>query len=332
MAELLEEICQRLEAGKWVIEPSGPAKHRGERRTMYRKAGAILGSYYHPVLIRNLSESGALIEGLVDAPLGTQIIIDFGECELTVATVRRASKKQHGIEFGQPLVSDGIGGLCTSHRVSPYLLSKAGLSTSDHGGTTREWDAANAFTIEKLTESLGMKMPPRLIGRSDTQFSRTRGEHDSVEEGARAFQNLSLLNPGSHAPRYFAPEEIERLKNAVKASHNPSLKYIIALVVLTGERLQDLLTARWDDIDLETCQLTIPASGSAKPRQIRLSPAAVAIINQLPRWDDCPYAIANPRTKKPYHSFFGSWDAARKKAGLADISIHDLRNSGTRSW
>lgn len=327
-----DEFCQRLEAGTWIIEPSGPAKHRGERRTMYRKAGAILGSYYHPVLIRNLSESGALIEGLVDVPLGTQIIIDFGECELAVATVRRIIKKQHGIEFGQPLVSDGIGGLCTSHRVSPYLLSKAGLSTSDHAGTAREWDPANASTIEKLSENLGLKMPARLAGRPDRSLSHTRNEHEHATDSANPFQSLSILNAGSSNARYITPEEMERLKKAVETSHNPSLKYIVALVVLTGERLQDLLTARWDDIDLETRQLTISVSKSGKPRRVHLSAAAAAIVKQLPRWDDCPYAIANPRTRKPYHSFFGSWDAARKKAGLADISIHDLRNSGARSW
>ncbi len=326
------EFCQRLEAGKWIIEPSGPAKHRSERRTMYRKADVILGSYCHPVLIRNLSESGALIEGLIGVPLGTQIIVDFGECELAVATVRRASKKQHGIQFGQPLVGDGIGGLCTSHRVSPYLLSKAGLSTSDHTGTAREWDSTNAFTIEKLSENLGLKMPAKLIGRSDRQFSRAHNERDHAGNSANPFQSLSTLNPGNSTARYLTREEMERLKKAVETSHNPSLKHIIALVVLTGERLQDLLTAKWEDIDLVTCQLSISSSVSENPRQVDLSAAAVAVINQLPRWDDCPYAIANPRTKKPYHSFFGSWDAARKKAGLTDISIHDLRNSGTRNW
>jgi integrase len=200
--------------------------------------------------------------------------------------------------------------------VSPYLLSKAGLSTSDHAGTAREWDPANASTIEKLSENLGLKMPARLAGRPDRPLSHTRNEHEHATDSANPFQSLSILNAGSSNARYITPEEMERLKKAVETSHNPSLKYIVALVVLTGERLQDLLTARWDDIDLETRQLA----------------AAAAIVKQLPRWDDCPYAIANPRTRKPYHSFFGSWDAARKKAGLADISIHDLRNSGARSW
>ena len=330
-----DELCQRLEAGEWVINPSGPAKHRSERRTLYRKAGAILGSYHHPVLIRNLSESGALIEGLIDVPLGTQIIVDFGECELAVATVQRANKKQHGVAFAQPLVSDGIGGLCTSHRVSPYLLSKAGISTSDPTGAPRLWDPANAFTVETLSESLGLKLPAQPLGQGGEIGTGIGGMLPKSQNGLNAaspMQSLSLLNPGSAAQRHFTREELERLKSAVEASHNPSLKYIIALVVLTGERLQDLLTAQWNDIDLEARQLTIPSPEAGKARQAHLSTAAVAVISQLPRWDGCPYAIVNPRTKKPYQSFFGSWDAARKKAGLANIGIHDLRNCGAKVW
>lgn len=37
--------------------------------------------------------------------------------------------------------------------------------------------------------------------------------------------------------------------------------------------------------------------------------------------------FANPKTRKPYVSFFYSWDTARKQAGLADVRIHDLRHS-----
>ena len=42
--------------------------------------------------------------------------------------------------------------------------------------------------------------------------------------------------------------------------------------------------------------------------------------------------IVNPRTRQPFKSVFASWDAARTKAGLASLSIHDLRNSLQKSW
>ncbi|WP_235302937.1 EAL domain-containing protein [Sphingopyxis sp. MWB1] len=118
-------LLEQTETGAWTIKPSGPARQRNDRFHMYRKVGAIHGNHRYEVVIRNLSATGALIEGLLDVPLGTQFVIDFGEGQLATATVRRSVKHQQGVEFEQSLVSDGNGGLCTRHRVSPYLIAEA---------------------------------------------------------------------------------------------------------------------------------------------------------------------------------------------------------------
>ena len=44
-----------------------------------------------------------------------------------MATVRRSAGSLQGLEFEQPLVDDGAGGLCTRNRVSPYVLAAAGM-------------------------------------------------------------------------------------------------------------------------------------------------------------------------------------------------------------
>ncbi|MCW1383054.1 EAL domain-containing protein [Novosphingobium sp. KCTC 2891] len=122
-----EEFLRCLAEGDWVIEPSGPAKQRHYRQAMFRRIGAIHDNHYYPVVLRNLSVSGALIEGLVEVPVGTEFVVDLGEGQLAVSTVRRSRKSQQGVEFEHALVSDGNGGLCTRHRVSPYQLAAAGL-------------------------------------------------------------------------------------------------------------------------------------------------------------------------------------------------------------
>jgi site-specific recombinase XerD len=35
----------------------------------------------------------------------------------------------------------------------------------------------------------------------------------------------------------------------------------------------------------------------------------------------------NPNTLRPFVSFHCGWDTARKRAGLADVRVHDLRHS-----
>ncbi|WP_273180146.1 tyrosine-type recombinase/integrase [Ferrovum myxofaciens] len=37
--------------------------------------------------------------------------------------------------------------------------------------------------------------------------------------------------------------------------------------------------------------------------------------------------FANPKTHKPFVSIFTGWNSARKRAGLAEVRIHDLRHS-----
>ena len=75
----------------------------------------------------NLSRSGAMIEGLIDVPDGTKFVLDFGEGQLVVATVKRSMNDRQGVQFETPLVEDGHGGLCPRHRVSPYAVAEAGL-------------------------------------------------------------------------------------------------------------------------------------------------------------------------------------------------------------
>lgn len=122
-----EELLGHVASGEWVVKPTGPARHRCDRISLFRKARAIHDNHCYDVMIRNMSSSGALMEGLVGVPKGTQFVIDFGDGQLALATVRRSIKHQQGVEFEEPLVSDGNGGLCTSRRVSPYNMAAAGL-------------------------------------------------------------------------------------------------------------------------------------------------------------------------------------------------------------
>ena len=140
------ELMDHTEAGSWTIKPSGPARQRNDRFSMFRKVTAIHDNHRYAVVIRNLSATGAFIEGILDVPIGTRFVIDFGEGQLVTATVRRSVKHQQGIEFEQTMVSDGNGGLCTRHRVSPYLIAAAAQQTSALAlpafTTTSDWKAA----------------------------------------------------------------------------------------------------------------------------------------------------------------------------------------------
>ena len=116
-----------MSEGTFKIEPEGPDKYRSDRRTVFRRIGVIHEDHRYNAVLRDLSRTGALVEGLLGVPEKTPLVLDLGAGQLAVCVVTRTREAQIAVEFETPLVSDGSGGLCTRHRVSPYALAAAGM-------------------------------------------------------------------------------------------------------------------------------------------------------------------------------------------------------------
>ncbi|WP_379547247.1 putative bifunctional diguanylate cyclase/phosphodiesterase [Qipengyuania sp. DSG2-2] len=125
-----EVILQRITSGEFKIEPEGPDLHRRERRSVFRKIGIIHEDHHYRATMRDLSTNGSRIEGIMGVPVGTPLVLDLGAGQLAVCEVKRSNDSFIAVEFETPLVSDGAGGLCTRHRVSPYALAAAGMPLS----------------------------------------------------------------------------------------------------------------------------------------------------------------------------------------------------------
>lgn len=141
---------------------------------------------------------------------------------------------------------------------------------------------------------------------------------------ARSVPSLEINNKKE---RYLSNEETEILMNAVKKSPNKVLPFIIGMLLLTGARRGEVLHAKWEDFDAKTMTWRIPISKSGKARHVPMSAGVINILDTIPRIKDCPYVFANPKTQKPFKQPFQAWDTARKKAGLSDVRMHDLRHS-----
>lgn len=120
------------------------------------------------------------------------------------------------------------------------------------------------------------------------------------------------------------PAQARRLLQLARASPNPQLKFVVALLMLTGVKQAELLNARWSEIDFRTSAWHVPASKGGEARSLSIDPSTIALLRALPRWGGCPFIIANPQTKKAHRSFARSWDSARVKAGLPYMEIHEL--------
>ena len=144
---------------------------------------------------------------------------------------------------------------------------------------------------------------------------------------ANPTQGAQLFVLNNARERYLTAEETLRLKNAMQHSENQQLQFIVPLLLMTGARKRELLDARWEHFDVDRRNWRIPTSKSGKPRHVPLSAIVLEILAQVPRWEGCPFVVPNPQTRLPYKSIYCSWNTARKKAGLPEVRMHDLRHS-----
>lgn len=140
-------------------------------------------------------------------------------------------------------------------------------------------------------------------------------------------EGVKQRDPANRKERFLNAAETARLKRAVDDSPNPMLKYIVALLLLTGCRKRELLDAKWEEVDFDRKVWRIPTSKTGQPRHVPLSDDALAVLRQVPRLEGCPFILPNPKTRLPFQSIFHSWDTARRAAVLPDVRIHDLRHS-----
>jgi integrase len=138
--------------------------------------------------------------------------------------------------------------------------------------------------------------------------------------GVQAFKEYTLRE------RYLSPTEAQKLMRALLAS-NRIEALVIRLLLLTGARKSEILTARWEYIRLDLRLLIVPLSKSGKPRHIPLSDEALAIITSLQRIHGCPWLFPGHNPEKPLSDVFLFWKQLRQELGIPDVRIHDLRHT-----
>lgn len=128
--------------------------------------------------------------------------------------------------------------------------------------------------------------------------------------------------------RFVTAEEAARLVAAAEASRNKQLAAVVQLLLLTGMRVSELLSAKWETVDVERRTLFVPTSKTGRSRHVPLAQAAVDVIGRLPRPEKAVYLFPGPKDpSKHLTTIKHGWQTARTAAGLADLRIHDLRHS-----
>jgi integrase len=155
--------------------------------------------------------------------------------------------------------------------------------------------------------------PARHVERYREQ---SRERYLSADEFRRLGEALAtaatepVLVPGETEPRLLSPFALAAIK----------------LLIYTGARRSEILTLKWEHVDLERGVLALPDSKTGR-KPVFLNAPARDVLAALPRIDGNPYVIAGARDKAHLVNVSETWYAVRALAGLKDVRLHDLRHS-----
>lgn len=154
--------------------------------------------------------------------------------------------------------------------------------------------------------------------------------HGLIPQDSSPCMGVVSFKVGNIRERYLTKAETRRLVQALESSPRPEATAIL-LLLLTGARKNEILKARWENIHLEQRLLTVPLSKSGKPRHIALSKEAIAVIRSIPRKPGCPWLfpskLGGHTSDKPLADIYVFWNELRRRLGIRDMRIHDLRHS-----
>ncbi|RED16727.1 diguanylate cyclase/phosphodiesterase with PAS/PAC sensor(s) [Parasphingopyxis lamellibrachiae] len=104
-----EEVLKQLSGGKGVATAEGHRASRSPRRSLFRSATVDIDGAKNKALIRNISSTGAMVEGIGDIKAGTDILIEILEGQMFKSTVRWSDKERMGIEFARNFDLERLG-------------------------------------------------------------------------------------------------------------------------------------------------------------------------------------------------------------------------------
>lgn len=135
--------------------------------------------------------------------------------------------------------------------------------------------------------------------------------------------------------RFLTNKEAQGLLDAAKNSRNEKLYHYLLLLMHTGMRPSEAAGLKWGEVDLEARLIHLSLT-KTDMRYVPLSQKAVETLQSIRPADTLatmpvflpPTSASSKQLKDmPNLHFRKAYDNARKKAGLADVHLHDLRHT-----
>ncbi|MGH2507778.1 MAG: tyrosine-type recombinase/integrase [Ktedonobacteraceae bacterium] len=206
-------------------------------------------------------------------------------------------------------------------RMRNYLLPAfGGMTLSD----------ITPFLVADLHKKIGKDHPyqaNRVVQQLSCMFRLAQSWRMFPRDGENPGMATDLY-PEISRDRFLTEQEIERASVHINSCRKQHYRVLFWLFLLTALRHDELVGAKWGDIDWENWLFKLPAkrSKNGKPHFVPLPAEALALFHRLPQRGEYIFSTDGA---KPLNctAVWKAWNRVRIKAGLSDVRIHDLRRT-----
>lgn len=143
------------------------------------------------------------------------------------------------------------------------------------------------------------------------------------EDTLKRVRQVRLLEENNRRLRYLSKEECQELISQCTGN----TKAIVITALNTGCRKGEILSLKWDNVDLKHGFISLIETKNGERRETPINDTLRATLQGLTRRLDVPYVFHDNATGKPYQDIKRSFNTALRRAGIKDFHFHDLRHT-----
>ena len=137
--------------------------------------------------------------------------------------------------------------------------------------------------------------------------------------------------PEDKRERFLSAAELRRIGAVLREMEGegielPSAILAARLLILTGCRLNEIMTLKWEHVNLASRQLSLPDSKTGA-KAVYLGLPAIELLNAKEQVAGNPWVITGTLEGQRLSDLQPFWQRVRARAGLKDVRIHDLRHT-----
>jgi integrase len=179
------------------------------------------------------------------------------------------------------------------------------------------------YQAERIKRGNKASTVNRVIATVKHMYTKAVEWDMASEELLRRVRKVKLLEENNRRLRFLSKEECQSLIE----SCNINIRDIVIIALNTGMRKGEILSLKWDNVDLTHGFILLNETKNGDRREIPINDTARKILGRQEKASDIDYVFYNRVTREALYWIYSSFGKACRKAGIINFRFHDLRHT-----